>query len=399
MFPIPIRTDYRMTLTPWVNYALIAANIVLYFLGYNAATPAASQKINAYMLQPYAPELVQFFSCVFLHGSLTHLLGNMVFLWVFGNALNDRLGHAAYLAFYLAGGVLACVGFLVLHGGAPLLGASGAISAVTGAFLVLFPRVRVMMLLWLLYLLMPFEISSLYFLLFQFVFNMLMSLTELGGGGGGGVAYAAHSTGYLFGIGLAALLLATRLLPRDPYDLLSLIRQHDRRQRFRRMTAAGNYDPFGAERLEPGSRRWVQARQVEAPGPDTPEGRHLALRREIAEALSRSDMQAAAARYRELAEGDPDAVLARQNQVDIANYLMSIKEHAAAADAYERFLRHYRDYPYLGDIHLMLGILYGRYLNEGHKAQENLKMAIQSLSDPRKIELARSDLEHLRDAQ
>ena len=122
---------------------MLVLNVALFFAGYNATTPRQRMLIDHWMLQPQAPQLHQFFSCMFLHADTVHLLGNMVFLWVFGSAVNDKLGHAGYAAFYLAGGVIAGVGYVLLSGVAPALGASGAIAAVTGAFLVLFPRVRV----------------------------------------------------------------------------------------------------------------------------------------------------------------------------------------------------------------------------------------------------------------
>ncbi|HAU37877.1 MAG TPA: rhomboid family intramembrane serine protease, partial [Phycisphaerales bacterium] len=109
---IPIRTDYRLNRIPWMNVAIIVANVAIFFLGFNGAAPLNRMRIDAWMLQPDNPQLEQFFSSVFLHANLAHLLGNMVFLWVFGNAVNDKFGHVGYAAFYLAGGVLAGVGYL-----------------------------------------------------------------------------------------------------------------------------------------------------------------------------------------------------------------------------------------------------------------------------------------------
>ena len=234
---IPIRIDKRLQHTPWVNYALIVTNVLVF--AFLQQTRYDLPILRAYMLHPDQPLLHQFFSSVFMHAGWHHLIGNMIFLWVFGNAVNDSFGHVGYLAFYLAGGVIAGVGYVLLSGHVPVLGASGAVSAVTGAFLVLFPRVRVTVLVWLFYVLMPWEVSSLFFLMLQFAWNLFASLQ----GVGGGVAYWAHSSGYIFGIAVAAALLATRLLPRDVYDLLSLLRMWRRRQAYRRSIADG-YDPF-----------------------------------------------------------------------------------------------------------------------------------------------------------
>ena len=279
---IPIRIDKRLQHTPWVNYALIVANVLVFVVLQQRRYDLPM--VRAYMLHPDQPLLFQFFSSVFMHAGWHHLIGNMIFLWVFGNAVNDSFGHVGYLAFYLAGGVIAGVGYILLSGHVPVLGASGAISAVTGAFLVLFPRVRVTVLMWLGFVLMPWEVSSLFFLMLQFAWNLYASTQGLGGG----VAYWAHSSGYIFGIAVAAALLATKLLPRDVYDLLSLLRMWRRRKAYRRSVADG-YDPFrghtmGKEPPPPpppppppaGQRRWISS---SLPSPDSipTEAEHLEL--------------------------------------------------------------------------------------------------------------------------
>ena len=394
---IPIRTDYRMSRTPWVNYVLIASNVLLFLMGYRGGTAAGIARIEHWLLHPDQPELFQFISSVFLHGGWMHLIGNMIFLWVFGNALNDRFGHAGYLAFYLAGGVLAGIGYVLLSGHAPVLGASGAISAVTGAYLVLFPRVRVTLLMWF-YFITYFDVSSLLFLLFQFIWNLVMSLNEsIAGMGAGGVAYAAHSSGYVFGIAVAAMLLVGRLLPRDAFDLLNLIRSSHRRKRFRRMVSQG-YDPFHVVRPpgEQPEKRWVRSTTVDTASSDTPAAAELELRRTIAEACRRNDLPEAASRYLRLVQVSEDAILPRQQQLDVANHLMSSENHPAAADAYERFLKHYGGYEHKADIYLMLGLLYGRYLQQYDQAEHYLELAIGALQDPGKLQLARADLQAVR---
>jgi len=397
---IPIRTDYRMTRRPWVNYALIAANVIIYFLGYNGGSQEAPMRIDGLLLHPDAPVIWQFFTSVFLHGGFMHLAGNMVFLWVFGNALNDRFGHVAYLAFYLAAGVLAGVGYVLLSGRAPVLGASGAICGVTGAYLVLFPRVRVTVLV-IFYFITTMQISSLFFVGFQIAYDLLMTLMDWAGRGGG-VAYAAHVSGYLFGGAVSVLLLLARVLPRDPMDLLNLGGAFRRRGQYRRMVSQG-YDPFmGAPRgAAPGQRplgrsKWVQTRTVQSVQPESQVAREMELRRDITAACARHDMQAAADRYLQLVQISDDAVLSRQNQLDVANQLMASEHYPAAADAYERFLAHYGGYEYAGDIYLMLGLLYGRYLHQYDRAELLLQRAIESLPDPRKVELARNELQAVR---
>ena len=380
-----------------MNYALVAANVLIFVLDFNGG----NARIDPWMLHPDEPQLHQFFSSIFLHASWMHLLGNMVFLWVFGNALNDRFGAAGYLAFYLAGGVLAGLGYLLLSAHAPVLGASGAISAVTGAYLVLFPRVRVTVLFFFFYILTPLQISSLVFLLIQFVTNMYMSMKPaITGQAAGGVAYAAHSAGYVFGIVAVTVLLATKILPRDAFDLLNLLRNAYRRSRYRHMVARG-YDPFsatgaGTKRPATGRRRWVRTQTVKTKSADSASSREMELRQEVGEACARHDLPAAAVSYLELVQIAEQAILPRQQQLDVANQLMADNKHPAAADAYERFLKHYQGYEHSGDIYLMLGVLYGRYLHQYDRAEKMLEQAVQLLHDPRKIEMANGDLQRVR---
>ncbi len=393
---IPIRTDYQMTGKPWVNYALVAANVLIFAAGYRGDSQAGLARIDHWLLHPDSPYVWQFLSSAFLHGGWGHVLGNMVFLWVFGNAVNDRLGHAGYLAFYLGGGVLAGIAYILLGGHAPVLGASGAISAVTGAYLVLLPRARVTLLMWFV-LITTFEVSSLYFLMFQLVFNLYMSLRPaFGGVASGGVAYAAHCGGYAFGIVVTACLLAVRLLPRDPLDLLNLIRAGHRRAKYRRMVRAG-YDPFNyvSPAIRDQRKKWVDAKAV-AEAPDSPAARELQLRRAVADAWSAHDLPTTAAKYLELIQIADDAVLPQPQQLDVGNQLMAQEQYPAAADAYERLLKHYPNCEHLGDIYLMLGLLYGRYLHQRSRAEQLLTKAVEMLHDERKLELARSDLQALR---
>ncbi len=124
--------------------------------------------------------------------------------------------------------------------------------------------------------------------------------------------------------------------------------------------------------------------------------RELQLRRDIAEAIGRHDLAAAASAYLSLLQIAEDVVLSRQQQLDVANQLMSVENYPAAADAYERFLKHYGDYEHIADIYLMLGLLYGRYLHLYDRAEQSLEQAIKLLQDPRKVELARADLQTVR---
>ena len=391
---IPIRTDYRMRIRPWMNYALIAANAYIFLQGWQGQSPA----IDAFMLQPNAPELSQFFTSMFLHLNFQHLAGNMLFLWVFGNALNDRLGHLGYLLFYLAGGIVAGLGYLLLSPNAPVLGASGAISGVTGAYLVLFPRTHVTVLFWFI-IITTFQVSSLIFLGLQVAWDFFMSYKTIVGSPLGGVAYVAHSSGYIFGIVVSSGLLLTRLLPRDGFDLLYLVRQGFRRQQYRAAVRGGS-DPFAPDRLrrsEPDGPRRIRPRAVNVAGrSDTDSAQELQLRRDIAIAAQRRDFAAAADLYARIMQLNTEIVLPRQQQLNIANHLMSAERFVEAGEAYERFRKHFASYKHIADIELMLGMIYGRYLQRYAEAAELLERAAKGLTDARKRQLAETEFEAAR---
>ena len=372
-----------------MNYAIIAANIFVFVALQQGRHDVPG--VRMYMLDPRSPHLYQFFSSVFMHAGWAHLIGNMVFLWVFGNAIDDAFGHVGYLAFYLAGGIVAGIGHLVFSGSAPVLGASGAIAGVTGAFLVLFPRVRVTLLVWF-YFVTSWEVTSLVFLAFQFAMNLFWSIH----GAGGGVAYWAHSSGYIYGIVIAAVLLATKLLPRDVYDLLSLFTTWRRRAGYQRAVSQG-YDPFkGHVMHKGGGGRRVSTKTVASKTPATAEAREIDLRRQISADHERGDLSAAAASYLKLVRIASDPVLPLQQQIDVANHLMSDEQYPASADAYERFLRNYSTYEYIADIWLMLGLIYSRYLQQDSQAEKYLSLALGELHEDRKVEMARDELENVR---
>jgi membrane associated rhomboid family serine protease len=152
------------------------------------------------------------FVSMFLHGSLLHLGGNMLFLWVFGNNIEDVEGHVKYLAFYLVAGVLATLTHVVLQPSSttPLVGASGAIAGVMGAYLVLFPRVRIKSLIFLLFVWVR-DIEARWLLGFWFVSQFFVNPNS-------GVAWAAHVGGFVFGVlvGLVLRMARRRQEPLPP---------------------------------------------------------------------------------------------------------------------------------------------------------------------------------------
>ncbi|MCP3767209.1 MULTISPECIES: rhomboid family intramembrane serine protease [unclassified Streptomyces] len=263
---IPVHDLNPARRTPWVTYALIAANFVVFvfltpgavgsltgggsglaelcdlqaFLDRYAAVPqelihhrmprlvptgetGVGPQGPGCVVEPPAydksPEL-SVLTAMFLHGGWLHLLGNMLFLWIFGNNIEDRMGHVRYLLFYLLCGYAAAYGFALTNTGSstPLIGASGAVAGVLGAYLVLYPRARVWVLVPFL-IFLPLRLPAWTVLGLWFVLQAVYS-SGAGVTGAGTVAYAAHVVGFVVGMLLAWPLKPGTPPPPEPGGLL-----------------------------------------------------------------------------------------------------------------------------------------------------------------------------------
>jgi membrane associated rhomboid family serine protease len=171
----------------------------------------------------WAERYVPIFSSMFLHGGWAHLIGNMIYLWIFGDNVEDRLGHFRYLAFYLLSGVAAALVQAHLHPEStiPTVGASGAISGVLGAYLVLFPAARVFTLVPLLLFFPVMEVPAALYLIFWFLMQLMSGTASLSlAADAGGVAWWAHVGGFVVGVVLAPILRRRESYPtvwRDQY--------------------------------------------------------------------------------------------------------------------------------------------------------------------------------------
>jgi membrane associated rhomboid family serine protease len=374
-----------------MNWGLIAANILIYILTSVSSDPNSHGPLALYhgqpvrqllALDPQNPHLWQYFTYQFLHENWLHVLGNMLFLYIFGNNINDRMGNLGYLGFYLAGGVIAGIGYAALDP-SPVIGASGAVAAVTGAYLVLLPRSNITLLFFFIYV-GPIEISSLWFVLFTFVQDIIGEVRpDLLGGRSESVAHMAHITGTTFGAVLCLTLLGLRLLPRDQFDMLALVARWNRRRQYRSMVSQG-YNPFAYVPPQP-----VDVRPQEL---DQRTVRMLEIRAEISEAIAHHNLPHAAYLFLELKKLDPTQVLSRQAQLDVANQLASQQFFDQAAEAYEQFLTHYPNFEQIEQVELMLGVIYARYVNRYERARQLLLRALARLHTEREIQWARSEL-------
>lgn len=393
---LPIRTNIWPRRTPYANYALIAVNVLIFLLSYGGPyryligdkltiLPIRTWAFH-WMLLPTALQPHQFLTYAFLHGGWGHIIGNMFFLHLFGNSINDKMGNLGYTVFYLAGAIASGVGHTLVNLNAlsPTLGASGAVAAVTGAYLVLYPQTLITVLYWFFFI-GTVEVPALYFIGFKMIIidNVIARLPD-------SVAYDAHLAGYAYGILITLGLLATRLLSASQLDLWAMLRRWNRRREYRD-AVAGGYDPFTG----PTGRKRVDAREVVSPAERERRATVDRIRHQISDYVSQRNIAAAADLYSELVRMGPEQVLPRQLLLDIANQLAGDRRPAEAARAYEQFLAVYGDSQHAEQVELMLGILYARYLNNPPRAIEHLSKAVGRLSDPGQLKMCREELARL----
>ena len=210
---LPLYDDYPRILIrhPWVTYGLVAACVFVFLIQVSGSPREYFEMVYGYGAIPAVlfgqgqlppdlykiPALLTVPTSMFLHGDVMHLVGNMLFLWVFGDNIEDAMGHKRFAAFYLIGGIVAALAHGLADPGSevPMIGASGAISAVLGAYLVLHPRARVLTpVLWIIPLMLPAWLL----LCIWFGFQFWMAGSDPGAGGG--VAWWAHIGGFVIGM-------------------------------------------------------------------------------------------------------------------------------------------------------------------------------------------------------
>ena len=213
---LPIGDSNPRRRFPWVTVLLIGANTVVHI--YQMFLPASAQQ--SFVLQagliardvthnPGLPVAFDMLTSIFLHGSWLHLLGNMLYLWVFGDNIEERLGTIGFIAFYLLAGIGAALAQVAANPNSttPMIGASGAIAGVLGAYLVIFPRARVRTLILFRFILVR-ELPAVIVLGFWFVLQLINGLLGAGNADGG-VAWFAHIGGFVIGV-LVGLLVRNR---------------------------------------------------------------------------------------------------------------------------------------------------------------------------------------------
>jgi len=381
---IPLSTDRPARRRPLVNESLIVINLLVYLAGVAGAWfdlwPAHAIALHGHFnLEDF--KFWQLFTYQFIHDpyGLGHIIFNLLFLWVFGNAVEQRLGHAGYLGFYLIGGAVAALAHAAIDQ-APVIGASGSISAVTGAFLALYPRSHIRVLFFF-FVIGIYQIPAAWFILFFFVIDLLNETAGLLGRGGGEVAYAAHLAGSVYGFLVGFALLGLGVLPREDSDVFFLFKQMRRRQAFRalnRQSRAAAWEQPRADSAE------ELAKRKPAKALTGNQRAHAEQRAEIAKLLADHDTEKAAAKYRTLLALDSRAVMPEVRQLDLANQFFAEEDFRHAKQAYELFLEKYPSSRSADHVRLILALIYTRRARNEARAREllaGLPARLQSEND------------------
>jgi len=206
---IPLRDSQPSRSTPFVTYGLIIANVLVFLYEVSLDPFSANHFIATYGVVPSRLDPLTLLTSMFLHGGWLHLIGNVWFLWIFGDNVEDILGHGKYLLFYLLCGILAALVHVMLNPEArvPTIGASGAIAGVMGAYVVKFPRARIVTLIFVFVFITTVELPAAVILGYWFVIQLFSGVGSIGysSATAGGVAWFAHVGGFLAGIALIYL--------------------------------------------------------------------------------------------------------------------------------------------------------------------------------------------------
>ncbi len=201
---IPLRDIIPSRTTPFVTITLIATNLLVFLFQWSLGDDAEGL-IRTWGVVPADLSVVTLFTSMFLHGGILHVGGNMLYLWIFGDNVEDRMGHGRFLTFYLLCGLAAALAQAYVDPAStiPMVGASGAIAGVMGAYFVLYPHSRIVTLVPLFIFIQIIEIPAIFFLGIWFLMQFLSgvgSIADAGNGATGGIAFWAHAAGFVAGL-------------------------------------------------------------------------------------------------------------------------------------------------------------------------------------------------------
>jgi membrane associated rhomboid family serine protease len=201
---IPLRDIIPSRTTPYITVTIIILNTLAWFYELSVPSDVLPAFLQVYGVVPAAFHASTLVTSMFLHGSWMHVIGNMWYLWIFGDNVEDRLGHGRFIVFYLLCGIVAAFGQILIDPTStlPTIGASGAIAGVMGAYFVLYPQSRVLTLIPLIIIWEVIELPAIILLGFWFLMQLFSAgaIAVTASTGGGGVAFMAHVAGFITGI-------------------------------------------------------------------------------------------------------------------------------------------------------------------------------------------------------
>jgi membrane associated rhomboid family serine protease len=201
---LPLRDVIPSRTTPYVTVTIIILNALAWFYEISMPRDQLSVFLQLFGVVPAAFSTPTLLTSMFLHGSWSHVIGNMWYLWIFGDNVEDRLGHGRFIVFYLLCGTVAAFGQILMdpQSTLPTIGASGAIAGVMGAYFVLYPHSRVLTLIPLIIFIEIIELPAIMLLGFWFLMQLFSAgaIAVTASTGGGGVAFMAHVAGFVMGM-------------------------------------------------------------------------------------------------------------------------------------------------------------------------------------------------------
>jgi membrane associated rhomboid family serine protease len=390
----PIGDENPSGRRPFLTWGLIAANVLVFtvanrwpFGGLGGELPMSVARDFGLVPSKVGGHPFTFLSSMFLHGDIFHILGNMLFLWIAGDNVEDKMGRLPFLGFYLLSGVLASATYLVYTGGSsyvPLVGASGAIAGVLGCYMVFFPRAQIRLFYWFYFFVGTFLIEARWFLGFWIAENLFFWLV-VGSRYASGVAYAAHAGGFAVGI-VAGMLLKGHL------------RRSGRTTRADRLTGfAGSREAAArpSARVEPGpvsfAGEFVDPRaETRRSGQD-----FFGQEEAITDMLSEERMDAALERYADYLRLPYAKPLPSWAQIEIAAEFFRREDFEEALKAYRRYLAHYPAGADAAEAKFRLGVILARHRHEYFRAREYLLQAGLEHPQPELREHARTELKRI----
>jgi membrane associated rhomboid family serine protease len=217
---IPLRSSERTYSTATITLVIIAINVLVFIYELSLGGWRLNYFIATHGIVPDHLNIWSLLTSMFIHGGFLHILGNMWFLWVFGRGIEDILGHMKFLVFYLACGLAAALIHVLVNPSSPVptVGASGAIAGVMGAYLIKFPRARIVTLIMIVIFITTVDIPAAFLLLYWFAIQFFSGVGSVGysQASSGDVAWFAHIGGFLAGMGLIMLMPTRQRYPQYP---------------------------------------------------------------------------------------------------------------------------------------------------------------------------------------